>query len=151
MIAGSYLGSAVLLLGTAWLFAGGHLTATTLTACWTAVLFVASCGASAAYLTVSEIFPMETRAMAIAFFYAIGTVAGGVAGPLVFAELSSDGDLGKTALAFTIGALAMFAAGLVELAYGVRAEGRSLEELAEPLSAMREPDAAQAAQPPPRG
>ncbi|WP_228782932.1 hypothetical protein [Nocardia abscessus] len=75
--------------------------------------------------------------MAIAFFYAIGTVAGGVAGPLVFAELSSEGDPGKTALAFTIGALAMFAAGLVELAYGVRAEGRSLEELAEPLSATR--------------
>ncbi|MFE7745041.1 MFS transporter [Nocardia sp. NPDC057455] len=151
MIAGSYLGSAVLLLGTAWLFAGGHLTATTLTACWTAVLFVASCGASAAYLTVSEIFPMETRAMAIAFFFAIGTVAGGVAGPLVFAELTADGEPGKTALAFVIGALAMFAAGLVELAYGVRAEGRSLEELAEPLSATAEPGRAEAGQPPPSG
>lgn len=151
MIAGSYLGSAVLLLGTAWLFAAGHLTATTLTACWTAVLFVASCGASAAYLTVSEIFPMETRAMAIAFFYAIGTVAGGVAGPLVFAGLTADGEPGKTALAFTIGAAAMFAAGLVELAYGVRAEGRSLEELAEPLSATPERARVEAAQPPPSG
>ncbi|MEV6322906.1 MFS transporter [Nocardia sp. NPDC051787] len=151
MIAGSYLGSAVLLLGTAWLFAAGQLSALTLTACWTAVLFVASCGASAAYLTVSEIFPMETRAMAIAFFYAIGTVAGGVAGPLVFAELSDEGDPGNTALAFTIGALAMFAAGLVELAYGVRAERRSLEELAEPLSVAHEPTCTAAAQPPSSG
>lgn len=138
MIAGCYLGSAALLLGTAWLFAAGLLTAVTLTACWTAVLFVASCGASAAYLTVSEIFPMETRAMAIAFFYAIGTVAGGVAGPLVFAKLAADGDPGRTALAFTLGAVAMFAAGLVEVAFGVRAEGRSLEELATPLSAVSE-------------
>ncbi|WP_194837246.1 MFS transporter [Nocardia sp. XZ_19_369] len=135
MIAGCYLGSAVLLFGTAWLFQAGVLSAVTLTACWTAVLFVASCGASAAYLTVSEIFPMETRAMAIAFFYAIGTVAGGVAGPLVFSKLAAEGDPGKTALAFAIGATAMFAAGLVELAYGVRAEGRSLEDIAKPLSA----------------
>ncbi|MFI6172926.1 MFS transporter [Nocardia sp. NPDC051052] len=135
MIAGCYIGSAVLLFGTAWLFAAGVLSAVTLTACWTAVLFVASCGASAAYLTVSEIFPMETRAMAIAFFYAIGTVAGGVTGPLVFSKLAADGDLGKTALAFAIGAAAMFAAGLVELAYGVKAEGRSLEDIAKPLSA----------------
>ncbi|MFI6996209.1 MFS transporter [Nocardia sp. NPDC050175] len=137
MIAGCYIGSAVLLFGTAWLFAAGALSAVTLTACWTAVLFVASCGASAAYLTVSEIFPMETRAMAIAFFYAIGTVAGGVAGPLVFSKLAADGDLGKTALAFAIGAAAMFAAGLVELAYGVKAEGRSLEDIAKPLSAAK--------------
>lgn len=137
MIAGCYIGSALLLFGTAWLFGQGHLSAVTLTACWTAVLFVASCGASAAYLTVSEIFPMETRAMAIAFFYAIGTVAGGVAGPLVFAKLSEDGDPGRIALAFTIGALAMLAAGLVEVVYGVKAEGRSLEDLARPLSAAR--------------
>jgi Na+/H+-translocating membrane pyrophosphatase len=89
--------------------------------------------------------------MAIAFFYAIGTVAGGVAGPLVFAELTADGEPGKTALAFVIGALAMFAAGLVELAYGVRAEGRSLEELAEPLSATSEPSRVQAGQPPASG
>ncbi|GAB2639712.1 MFS transporter [Nocardia goodfellowii] len=135
MIAGCYIGSALLLFGTAWLFQGGHLSAVTLTACWTAVLFVASCGASAAYLTVSEIFPMETRAMAIAFFYAIGTVAGGVAGPLVFAKLAEEGDPGRTALAFAIGATAMLLAGLVEVVYGVRAEQRSLEELARPLSA----------------
>ncbi|MFD1932903.1 MULTISPECIES: hypothetical protein [Nonomuraea] len=65
----------------------GALTAVTLTACRCAVLFVASAGASSAYLTVSEIFPMETRAMAIAFFFAVGTAAGGIAGPLIFANL----------------------------------------------------------------
>ncbi|MEU4837595.1 MFS transporter [Nocardia testacea] len=137
MIAGSYLGSGVLLLLTALLLVRGDLTAVTLTACWTAVLFVASCGASSAYLTVSEIFPMETRAMAIAFFYALGTAAGGIAGPLVFAELTGDGDAGRTALAFTIGAVMMMVGGIVELFFGVSAEQRSLEELAAPLSSQR--------------
>ncbi|MGC5246273.1 MFS transporter [Gordonia sp. DT219] len=134
MISGSYLGSGVLLAVTAWLMAGGNLTALTLTACWTVVLFVASCGASSAYLTVSEIFPMETRAMAIAFFYAIGTAAGGIAGPLVFAELTGNGDSGQTALAFVIGAAVMVVGGLTELVLGVAAEGRGLEKLAAPLS-----------------
>ncbi|WP_194814933.1 MFS transporter [Nocardia sp. XZ_19_385] len=138
MIAGCYIGSSILLFGTAWLFNGGHLSAVTLTACWTAVLFVASCGASAAYLTVSEIFPMETRAMAIAFFYAIGTAAGGIAGPLVFSKLAEDGDPGRIALAFAIGATAMLLAGLVEVVFGVKAEQRSLEDLARPLSASKE-------------
>ncbi len=101
------------------------------------MLFVASCGASSAYLTVSEIFPMETRAMAIAFFYTLGTAAGGIAGPLVFAELTGDGDAGRTALAFTIGAVMMMVGGIVELFFGVSAEQRSLEELAAPLSSQR--------------
>ncbi|MFQ6227535.1 MFS transporter [Nocardia sp. NPDC002869] len=136
MIAGSYLGSGVLLLLTALLLVRGDLTAVTLTACWTAVLFVASCGASSAYLTVSEIFPMETRAMAIAFFYALGTAAGGIAGPLVFAELTGDGDAGRTALAFTIGAVMMMLGGIVELLFGVRAERQSLEDIAAPLSSQ---------------
>ncbi|GIH98154.1 MFS transporter [Planobispora takensis] len=135
MIAGTYIGSGVLLLGTAWLFAQGALTSVTLTACWCVVLFFASAGASAAYLTVSEIFPMETRAMAIAFFYAIGTFVGGVAGPLVFAGLVESGVPGDTALAFSIGAFLMIAAGLVEVFLGVKAEGKGLEDIAEPLSA----------------
>ncbi|MEV0360897.1 MFS transporter [Nocardia sp. NPDC050697] len=138
MIAGSYLCSGLLLLGTAWLLAGGSLTALTLTACWTVVLLVASCGASSAYLTVSEIFPMETRAMAIAFFFAVGTAAGGIAGPLVFAELTGEGDAGRTALAFVIGAVVMILGGLIELALGVQAEQRSLEEIAAPLSSRPE-------------
>ncbi|MEV0161220.1 putative MFS family arabinose efflux permease [Nonomuraea fuscirosea] len=134
MISATYLGSGVLLLGTAWLFNQGVLTAVTLTACWCAVLFVASAGASSAYLTVSEIFPMETRAMAIAFFFAIGTAAGGIAGPLVFASLVESGVPGDTALAFCIGAVVMIIGGLVELFLGVKAERKGLEEIAAPLS-----------------
>ncbi|MFD2356805.1 hypothetical protein ACFSTC_57420 [Nonomuraea ferruginea] len=110
------------------------LTAVTLTACWSAVLFVASAGASSAYLTVSEIFPMETRAMAIAFFFAIGTAAGGIAGPLIFAKLVSSGVPGDTALAFAIGAILMILAGIVEMIFGVKAERRGLEDIAAPLS-----------------
>ncbi|NUW32710.1 MFS transporter [Nonomuraea sp. SMC257] len=135
MISATYIGSGVLLLGTAWLFDQGMLNAVTLTACWCAVLFVASAGASSAYLTVSEIFPMETRAMAIAFFFAIGTAAGGIAGPLVFAGLVETGVPGDTALAFTIGAVIMIAAGIVELFLGVKAEQKGLEEIAAPLTA----------------
>jgi MFS family permease len=134
MISATYVGSGLLLLGTAWLFNEGMLTAVTLTACWSVVLFVASAGASSAYLTVSEIFPMETRAMAIAFFFAIGTAAGGIAGPLVFASLVETGVPGDTALAFTIGGLVMIAGGLVEMFLGVKAERKGLEEIAAPLT-----------------
>ncbi|WP_327108003.1 MFS transporter [Nonomuraea glycinis] len=134
MISATYIGSGLLLLGTAWLFNQGVLTAVTLTACWSVVLFVASAGASSAYLTVSEIFPMETRAMAIAFFFAIGTAAGGIAGPLIFAKLVATGVPGDTALAFTIGAILMIVAGIIELIFGVKAERKGLEDIAAPLS-----------------
>ena len=135
MITGTYVLSGVLLLGTAWLFSAGVLTAVTMTACWCVVLFFASAGASSAYLTVSEIFPMETRALAIAFFYAVGTAVGGISGPLLFAELVGTGKVGDTVLAFVIGAVLMIVAGLVEAVLGVRAERRSLEDLATPLTA----------------
>src|SRR5262249_14520792 len=95
-----------------------------------------SAGASAAYLTVSEIFPLETRALAIAFFYAIGTAAGGIAGPLLFSKLVSTKNPGDTALGFVVGAILMILAGLVEIGLGVRAERRSLEDLAEPMTAQ---------------
>jgi MFS family permease len=134
LIAGTYLLSGLLLLVTALLFDRGTLTATTLTACWCVVLFFASAGASSAYLTVSEIFPMETRAMAIAFFYALGTAAGGITGPLVFAKLIGSGRVGQAALAFTIGAIVMILGGIVEAFLGVRAERKSLEDIARPLS-----------------
>ncbi|WP_371774862.1 MFS transporter [Streptomyces sp. NBC_01438] len=134
MIAGTYILSGVLLLVTAWFFNSGWLSAVTMTACWCVVLFFASAGASSAYLTVSEIFPMETRAMAIAFFYAIGTAAGGISGPLVFADLTESGVVAETALAFCIGAVLMIAAGLVACFFAVAAEGRSLEDIAAPLS-----------------
>ena len=134
MISGTYILSGVLLLGTALLFDQGVLTAVTLTACWSVVLFFASAGASSAYLTVSEIFPMETRAMAISFFYAIGTAAGGITGPLVFSRLVGTGVPRDTALAFTIGAVIMIAAGLVEVVLGVNAERKGLESIARPLT-----------------
>ncbi|MGI5268224.1 MFS transporter [Nonomuraea sp. CA-218870] len=137
MISATYIGSGLLLLGTAWMFNEGMLTAVTLTACWSVVLFVASAGAASAYLTVSEIFPMETRAMAIAFFFAIGTAAGGIAGPLIFANLVASGVPGDTAVAFAIGAVLMILAGIVELVFGVKAERRGLEDIATPLSAAR--------------
>ncbi|HEY8980939.1 MAG TPA: MFS transporter, partial [Streptomyces sp.] len=112
MISGTYLLSGTLLFLTAWLFGRGSLDADTLTACWCAVLFFASAGASSAYLTVSEIFPMETRALSIAFFYALGTAAGGISGPLLFADLTESGQRADTVLAFSIGATLMCGAGL---------------------------------------
>ncbi|MFI6035654.1 MFS transporter [Streptomyces sp. NPDC051315] len=135
MISSTYLLSGLLLFGTAWLFDRGSLSAGTLTACWCVVLFFASAGASSAYLTVSEIFPMETRAMSIAFFYALGTAAGGISGPLLFADLTGTGKVGDTVLAFQIGAALMCAAGLVAALLAVRAERRSLEDIAQPLTA----------------
>ncbi|MDT7842897.1 MFS transporter [Streptomyces justiciae] len=135
MISSTYLLSGLLLFGTAWLFDQGSLNAGTLTACWCAVLFFASAGASSAYLTVSEIFPMETRAMSIAFFYALGTAAGGISGPLLFADLTETGKVADTVLAFQVGATLMCLAGLVAAALAVRAERRSLEDVARPLTA----------------
>ncbi|MFF8356283.1 MFS transporter [Streptomyces chartreusis] len=142
MISSTYLLSGLLLFGTAWLFDQGVLNATTMTACWCAVLFFASAGASSAYLTVSEIFPMESRAMSIAFFYALGTAAGGISGPLLFADLTGTGKVGDTVLAFQIGAALMCLAGLVAAFFAVRAERRSLEDIARPLTAVTEPSTA---------
>ncbi|BBJ39198.1 MFS transporter [Streptomyces antimycoticus] len=135
MISGTYLLSGVLLFLTAWMFGNGWLSAATMTACWCVVLFFASAGASSAYLTVSEVFPMETRALAIALFYAIGTAAGGITGPLIFSDLTQSGVVADTALAFSIGAALMVAAGLVAAFLAIPAEQRSLEDIAEPLSA----------------
>jgi MFS family permease len=134
MISSTYIMAGLLLFGTAWLFKNGHLSATTLTACWTVVLFFASAGASSAYLTVSEIFPMETRAMAIAFFYAIGTGIGGITGPLLFADLTSSGKVDDTVLAFAVGAAIMLVAGVVAAFLAVDAEQKSLEDIAAPLT-----------------
>ncbi|WP_246846190.1 MFS transporter [Humibacter ginsenosidimutans] len=133
MISVCYIGSGVLLVGTGILFDLRILDATWLTVCWVIVFFFASAGASAAYLTVSEIFPMETRAMAIAFFYAVGTGLGGIIGPLLFGQFVSIG-ISAVALGYFIGAGLMIAAGLVEVFLGVDAENRSLEDIAEPLS-----------------
>jgi MFS family permease len=136
MIAGTYILSGVLLLVTAYLFSQGLLTAVTLTACWSVVLLVASAGTSGAYLTVSEVFPMETRALAIAFFYAIGTGVGGITGPLLFAKLVGTGKVPDTVIAFSIGAGLMILGGLSEIIFGVKAERQSLESIAAPLTAQ---------------
>ncbi len=135
MIAGTYLLSGLMLGVTAALFSAGILSATTQTVAWVVVFFFASAGASAAYLTVSEIFPMETRALAIAFFYAIGTGLGGVIGPVLFGALIASDKVSHVAIGYVIGGGLMFASGLVEVFLGVDAEQMSLEEIAAPVSA----------------
>ena len=135
MISGTYLLSGVLLIITALLFKGHHLTATTLTVALTITFFFASAGVSAAYLTVSEIFPLETRALCISVFYAVGTALGGITGPLLFSALITTGNISDAALAFIIGAIMMIIGGIVELIYGINAEGRGLEDIAAPLTA----------------
>jgi MFS family permease len=133
MITATYAVSGLLLLGTAWGFHAGIFTAWTQTAAWITIFFFASAAASSAYLTVSEIFPLETRAMAIALFYALGTLIGGVAAPLLFGRL-----IGSSVAAVAYGyagaaALMLIAAG-VEAWLGIDAEGKSLEQIAQPLS-----------------
>ncbi len=135
MIAGTYIGSGLLLVGTGLLFQNGLLGAVTLTLCWCVVFFVASAGASSAYLTVSEIFPMETRPQAIALFYATGTALGGILGPGLFGALVGSGEVGQVAFGYYLGAGLMIAAGIVEIFIGVEAARRSLEDIAAPLSA----------------
>jgi MFS family permease len=134
MIAGTYGLSGLLLAGTAWGFHAGLFTATTQTAAWIAIFFVASAAASAAYLTASEIFPLETRAMAIALFYALGTLIGGVAAPWVFGWLIGAG-VHAVAWGYAAAAALMLVAAVTEAYLGVDAEGKSLESIAEPLSA----------------
>jgi MFS family permease len=137
MIAGTYLGSAAIAALMALLFTGHSLGGSpwTFQAFIFGTFFLASAGASAAYLTVSEVFPMETRALAIAFFYAVGTGIGGIIGPLLFGNLIASGNRGEVATAFYIGAAVMAVGGVIELIYGVKAEQVPLENIAKPLTA----------------
>jgi MFS family permease len=135
MIAGTYLVSAVMLVAVGVLFNGNTFSDWGLTLALAATFFFASAGASSAYLTVSEIFPMEIRALAIAFFYAIGTAIGGIAGPLVFEKLGESGDVGQVMIAYLIGAAVMAVGGIAELFLGVRAERQPLENIAKPITA----------------
>jgi MFS family permease len=100
------------------------------------IFFLASAGASSAYLTVSEIFPLELRAQAISFFFAISQLAGGVAAPTLFAALIGTGSPGPLTIGYYIGAAVMFAGGLIAWFFGVNAERKSLEDIATPLSAV---------------
>jgi MFS family permease len=134
MITLSYVGSSLVAVVLAVLFVTRVGGVWTFIAVLAATFFLASAGASAAYLTVSEIFPMETRALAIAFFYAVGTGIGGISGPLIFGQLIESEERGQVVWSFLIGAAVMAAAGLVELWLGVAAEQRPLEELALPLT-----------------
>jgi MFS family permease len=136
MISSTYLAAGGTLLVTAWLFHAQVLSATTLTICWSICFFFASAGASAAYLTVSEIFPMETRAMAIALFYACGTGVA-IAAPWTFGKLIETGSVGNVTMAFAIGGVMMAIGGIVEILIGVEAAGKALEAVARPLSAVR--------------
>jgi MFS family permease len=136
MIAGTYILSGVLLLITGYLFKQDQLNATTLTISWSVVFFFASAGVSAAYLTVSEIFPMETRALAIAVFYALGTGIGGIIGPLLFSPMIATGKASEVFKALSIGAVLMIVGGVLEIFFGVKAERRGLEGIARPLTAV---------------
>jgi MFS family permease len=135
MIAGTYILSGVLLIGTGLLFREHQLDDISFTACCCAVFFFASAGASAAYLTVSEIFPLETRALCIAVFYAVGTGIGGVIGPQVFSRMINTGSYEQVFLALGLGAVMMIIGGIAELLFGINAERRSLESIARPLTA----------------
>jgi len=134
MISSTYALSGVLMAITGLLFQQGVLDATGQTAAWTVIFFFASAAASSAYLTVSETFPLEIRALAIAFFYAIGTGAGGVGGPILFGVLISTGSRGNVAIGYAIGAALMLFAAVVEMRFGVAAERKPLEAVSRPLS-----------------
>jgi MFS family permease len=143
MLTGTYVISGVLL-GITGLTLDSY-SAVTLTLMGCIIFFFASAGASAAYLTASEVFPMETRALCIAFFYAVGTAVGGIAGPLLFGKLIEDATNGgegisAIALGYYIGAALMVAGGIVAAFLGVKAEGQSLENIAKPLTAEDDTD-----------
>ena len=114
------------------------LDATTQTLAWSAVFFVASAAASSAYLTVSEVFPLEMRALAISIFYAVGTGIGGFAAPALFGALIASGDRVHVFQGYVVGAVLVLIAAVIALRYGVDAERKPLEEIAPPLGT--EPD-----------
>ena len=134
MIAGTFGLSGVLLLVVALLFGAGLLTALTQTIAWVVVFFFASAAASSAYLTASEIFPLETRALAIAVFYAVGTLVGGAGAPWLFGQLIAAGSAWALAGGYALAGVLMLAGAGMEIWLGIDAEGRSLEDIAEPLS-----------------
>ena len=135
MISGTYLISGVLLAVSAWLFDNGDLTATSQTFVWVVIFFFASAGASAAYLTVSETWPIEIRSEAIAVFFTIGTIFGAM-GPAFYGWLIGTGS-SRTGLfiGYLVGAAIMILGGIIELLIGINAEGKSLEAVTKPLTA----------------
>jgi MFS family permease len=140
MISGTYIISGVLLAISGLMFDKGHLDATTQTFCWIVIFFFASAGASAAYLTVSETWPIEIRAEAIAVFFAIAQIFGAF-GPAFYGALIGDGS-SRTGLfvGYVVGGAIMVLGGIVELAIGIKAEGQSLEAITKPLTSTSPPE-----------
>ncbi len=139
MISSTYILSGALLAGSAFLFNAGALNAVTQTVCWCVIFFFASAGASSAYLTVSEIFPIEVRAKAIAVFFAIAQSFGAL-GPWLYGFLIGNGqDHFRLFVGYLIGAAVMILGGLIAAVLGVDAERKSLEEIANPLSQVNAP------------
>ena len=134
MITATYAASGVLIIALGRLFEQGVFNAAEQTAAWSLIFFFASAGASAAYLTVGESFPLEARALTIALFYAFGTAVGGVAGPAVFGALIDTGSREKIFVGYVLGGALMLTAAAVEIVLGVAAERRSLEDIAPPFS-----------------
>src|SRR6266536_2867336 len=134
MIAFTYAISGVLLAASGYLFMIGATSAITQTIAWMVIFFFASAAASSAYLTVSETFPLEIRALAIALFFATGTGIGGIVGPLVFGALIETGSRPSVFGGYLVGAILMIAAATVQLCFGVAAERKGLEEVARPLA-----------------
>jgi MFS family permease len=134
MIAATYIISGILLAVSGLMFAQGLLTATQQTIAWMVIFFFASSAAGSAYLTVSETFPVEVRALAIAIFYAFGTAIGGVGAPALFGALIATGERLNLLLGYLLGAGLMIAAGIIAAIWGVAAERKSLESVAPPLS-----------------
>ena len=133
MISITYGSAGLLLAGTAIPFATNHIGARGVGICFSIIFFIASSAASAAYLTVSEIFPLELRAFAIAIFYALGTLAGGVGAPLLFGVLIETHSRTWLGLGYGLGALLMLIAAICEASFGVEAAGKSLEAISKPL------------------
>src|SRR5262249_23090339 len=134
MIATTYALSGVLLAATGWLFSIDILSAQAQTIAWMVIFFFASAAASSAYLTVGETFPLEIRALALAFFYAVGTGLGGVVGPVLFGWLIQSGSRASVFVGYLIGSALMIGAGVVEWVWGIAAERRPLEAVARPLA-----------------
>jgi MFS family permease len=134
MITLTYGVSGILLALTGYLFMIGVLSAASQTAAWMVIFFFASPAASSAYLTVSETFPLEVRALAIALFYSIGTGVGGVAGPALFSALIDTGSRASVFAGYLLGSGLMVAAAGIAWRYSIAAERRPLESVAPPLA-----------------
>ena len=142
MISSTYITAGILLVITAVLFKNGQLTATTQTICWAVVFFFASAGASAGYLTASEVFPLEVRAQSIAVFFAIAQCFGAF-GTHWYGHLIGNGtDRNSLFVGYLVGAGAMILGGVIAIFFGVAAEGKALEDVARPLSVIGKPSEA---------